>query len=99
MVTGRGGMARATCGVKVLRNGQESCDYEYKITYNSYSLFMTSFSIPSIALSNSASDAFFHTSHSRMPSEMNCDQHKSCALRERELVRDLTFRKSLMSLT
>jgi hypothetical protein len=31
-------------------------------TYKSYSLFMTSFSIPSMALSNSASVAFFHTS-------------------------------------
>ena len=69
------------------------------MTYNSYNLFITSFSMPSIALSNSASDAFFHTSHSRMRSEMNCDQRKSCALRGRELVRDLTFRKSLMSLT
>lgn len=42
-------------------------------THKSYSLFMTNFSIPSIALSNSASDVLFHTSHSRIRIEMNCD--------------------------
>ena len=34
---------------------------------------MTNFSIPSIALSNSTSDALFQTSHSRIRSEMNFD--------------------------
>jgi len=35
-------------------------------TDKSYSLFMTSFSMPSIAFSKSASEQFFHTSHSRI---------------------------------
>ena len=41
-------------------------------THNSYNLFMTNFSMPSIALSNSASEEFLQTSHSRIRTEMNC---------------------------
>ena len=40
-------------------------------THKSYSLFMTSFSIPSIALSNSASEALAQTSLSRIRTAMN----------------------------
>ena len=43
-------------------------------THNSYNLFMTSFSMPSMALSNSASDAFLQTSHSRIRTEINYGQ-------------------------
>ncbi len=39
--------------------------------YKSYSRFITSFSIPSIALSNSASEAVFQMSASRIFCEMN----------------------------
>lgn len=42
-----------------------------EVTYTSYSRFITSFSIPSIALSNSASEADFQTSVSRIFCEMN----------------------------
>lgn len=73
-MTGRGGIIRATAGVKVLNrytlDASHSLQWEGQ-THKSYSLFMTSFSMPSIALSNSASVAFFHTSVSRMRSAMN----------------------------
>lgn len=44
---------------------------EKEETHKSYKRFMTSFSMPSMALSNSVSDASLHTSVSRIRSEMN----------------------------
>ena len=67
-------------------------------THKSYSRFMTNFSIPSIALSNSTSDAFFHTSHSRIRSEMNFDHDQVTDCIE-IYAQALTFRKSLINLT
>ena len=51
-------------------------------THKSYSLFMTSFSIPSIALSNSASEALAQTSLSRIRTAMNYYQDELNAMRD-----------------
>ena len=62
---------RATCGVNVLPKARLEMPMKVRGAYKSYKRFMTSFSIPSIAFSNSASDAFRHTSVSRIRVEMN----------------------------
>lgn len=54
---------------QVNKNALES---DLHVANNSYSRFITSFSMPSIALSNSASDAFFQTSEARICTAMNC---------------------------
>ena len=65
---------RATCGVNVLMTPHISglvSGNAGRRTHKSYNRFMTSFSIPSIAFSNSASDALRHTSVSRIRVDMN----------------------------
>ena len=58
---------------------------------------MTSFSMPSIALSNSASEALRQTSDSRILPEMNYFRTVSAATNPGS--RTLTFRNSLISFT
>ena len=65
-------------------------------THKSYSLFMTSFSMPSIALSNSESVAFRHTSLSRIRTEMNYYEDEPA---QRSAKESITLRKSLISFT
>ena len=71
-VTGRGGVSRGREGVNMLEDGvNEGGHSECQATNKSYNLFMTSFSMPSMAFSNSASDAFRQASDSLIFVAMN----------------------------
>ena len=72
VVIGRGGLACFNWGVKVLEQHEPAkLVHTAHQTDKSYNLFMTSFSMPSIALSKSASEAFFQTSHSLICAAIN----------------------------
>ena len=99
VVTGRGGTVRASCGEKVLGRIVNICGQGLGVeTYKSYNRFITSFSMPSIALSNSVSETFFHTSDSRIRWAMNYSNSQVRFVKDFANIRH-TFKKSLISFT
>ena len=84
------------CKGAVRRQVNMKTHWNVVMTNNSYSRFITSFSMPSIALSNSASDVFFQTSEARICPEMNYGMSQKSKDQAAPM---LTFKKSLIILT